>query len=268
MSAPDLAHLRILVTGATDGIGRLTVDVLAARGASVLVHGRSAEKVARTVEAVSALGGEALGFVADLASLDETRRLAREVIERCPELDVLVNNAGVGFGADRTVREVSRDGHELRFAVNYLAPFVLTEALLARDLPRRAVIDVASIGQEALDFADLECERYDGVRAYRRSKLALVMMSFDLAERRPDRIVHALHPGTLLATRMVVEAGIAPRGPVSRGAESILAVLGDALAGKPSGLYYDETRPAEANPEAYDRAARARLRAATLALVR
>jgi NAD(P)-dependent dehydrogenase (short-subunit alcohol dehydrogenase family) len=195
-------------------------------------------------------------------------QVAHEIVEHAPDLDVLINNAGVGFGRGRRLRERSRDGFELRFAVNYLAPFLLSTTLLEAALPRRAVINVASIGQEALDFDDLMFERgYEGVRAYRRSKLALVMLTFDLARDHLDRQIHALHPGTLLDTGMVRESGIAPQGPASRSAESILAVLDLALGGGASGRYFDEGQPARADPQAYDTAARSRLRQATLAFL-
>jgi NAD(P)-dependent dehydrogenase (short-subunit alcohol dehydrogenase family) len=265
--AQSLQGLTVLLTGATDGIGRLAAEALAREGAVLFVHGRNPQKLTDTVRSLNSLGAEAQGFVADLASLEQTVRLAREVIEAKRPLDVLINNAGVGFGRDGNLRQTSLDGHELRFAVNYLAPFLLTNELLAHGLPRRAVINVASIGQEPLDFGDLMTARdYSGVRGYRRSKLALVMWSFDLAERRPDIAVHVLHPGTLLGTNMVLEAGLPVQGPPSRGADAILAVLDAALAGGRSGLYFDEKRPARANEGAYDRSAWERLREASLKL--
>lgn len=258
----------MLVTGATSGIGYLAAEALARAGARVLLHGRDAGRVRQCAEQLSRVGVVSGTFVADLASLGEAAELAERVSREVPELDVLVNNAAVGFGADRRLRELSRDGHELRFAVNYLAPFLLTERLLARGLPRRAVLNVASIGQEALDFSDLMNERdYEGTRAYRRSKLALIMWSFDLAARLRDRVVHALHPGTLLDTNMVRLAGVPPRGPASRGAEVILGVLERALQGGESGLYFDELSPTRAKPPAYDLGERSRLRAATLELL-
>jgi NAD(P)-dependent dehydrogenase (short-subunit alcohol dehydrogenase family) len=253
------------LTGATSGIGRVTAEALARAGARLIVHGRDRDKVASLVEDLSHSRGDVRSLSADLASLADTARLAREVPD---DLDVLINNAGVGFGRERKVREESRDGFELRFAVNYLAPFLLTEELLARGLPRRAVINVASVGQEPLDFDDLMSARgYDGVRAYRRSKLALVMMTFDLAERHPELQVYALHPGTLLDTTMVRESGIQSLGPVSRGAETVLVVLETALAGGESGRYFDEEEPARANAQAYDAGVRQRLREAALAIV-
>jgi NAD(P)-dependent dehydrogenase (short-subunit alcohol dehydrogenase family) len=263
-----IAGRSVLVTGATGGIGYLAAQALVKGGAHVFLHGRDPGKLERSVAALSREGVVAGSFVADLASLAETAALASRVASDAPGLDVLVNNAAVGFGADRRQRETSRDGHELRFAVNYLAPLLLTERLLARGLPRRAVINVASIGQEAPDLTDLESERgYEGTLAYRRSKLALIMWSFDLAARHTDRVVHALHPGTLLDTGMVRDAGVTPRGPASRGAEVILGVVDRALQNAESALYFDELTPTRAKPPAYDPSARAQLRAATLELL-
>lgn len=262
--APKLRDTSILITGATAGIGYLTAEAMARAGAALLIHGRDRDKVARCVRALSGGGAPVRGVVADLASLEQTRQLAEQVAREAPALDVLINNAAIGFGRPGADRELSGDGHELRFAVNYLAPFLLTERLLSAGRPRRAVINVASIGQEALDFDDLMSERdYTGIRAYRRSKLALVMWTFDLAERHPELAIHSLHPGTLLDTKMVNESGIPPRGPASRGAQSIMTVLEHALGGGASGLYFDEQTPARANAQAYERAARERLRAAS-----
>jgi NAD(P)-dependent dehydrogenase (short-subunit alcohol dehydrogenase family) len=249
-----------------------TARALSSRGAELLVHGRDSRKVDRLTAELTASGAKARGLVADLSSLAETARLARQVIENVGTLDVLINNAGVGFGRDGRKRETSRDGHELRFAVNYLAAFLLTEELLAAGLPRRAVINVASAGQDTLAFEDLMSgSGYSGVQAYCRSKLAMIMMTFDGAALHPDLQFQALHPGTYLDSGMVREAGIQPLGPVSQGAESILAVLdialGAANGGDESGRYFDRTRPTRAMAQAYQPEARRKLREASLALV-
>ena len=213
-----------------------------------------------------AAGGTADGVVADLASLAEVAKLARTI---GAPLDALINNAGVGFGADRRARETSRDGFELRFAVNYLAPFVLTHGLLARGLPTGAVVNVASAGQAALDLDDLQAERgYDGVRAYCQSKLALIMFTLDLAGERPALGCNALHPGTYLDTGMVRDAGITPLGPVSQGVDSILHVLGAGLNQQTTGAYFDQQRIARADKQAYDLTVRRTLHAQTTELVR
>ena len=255
----ELAGTSVLVTGATSGVGSVLITLLRERGAIPLVHGRRAAPVAE-----AAAGGHS--FVADLASLAEVSRLADEIAATGP-LDVLVNNAGVGFGADRTRRELSYDGFELRFAVNYLSPFLLTEKLVARGLPRFAVINVASAGQAPLDEDDLMSERnYDGVLAYRRAKLALISDTLERAARDPARAYVALHPGTFLDTKMVNEAGIAPRGTAEEGAQAVLSAIEHALSGE-SGVYFDRTQPAQAEPEAYDVRAQQRLRAHTLELL-
>ncbi len=263
----SIKNLRILVTGATAGIGRVTADMLASREAVVLVHGRAPDRVGAAVAELTRAGGRAEGFVADLSSLEQVVRLARQ-ISAAGGLDVLVNNAGVGFGHDRRQREVSADGLELRFALNYLAPFVLTHELTHRSLPTRAVVNLASIGQQELDFDDLLSERsYDGITAYRRSKLALIAWTFDLAAAHPGLGCLALHPGTLLDTSMVRDAGINPQGPVQRGGDSTCFVIERALQGI-TGRYFDEQREARALSQAYDAVARASLRERTMALVR
>ncbi len=251
----------MLVTGATSGVGEALVPALAERGASVLVHGRDAARVA---ELASTLPG-ATGFVADLASLAEVARFAEEVCAAGP-LEVLVNNAGVGFGSDRKRREVSADGYELRFAVNYLAPFLLTELLGAQGLPSRAVVNLSSAGQAPIDRADLMSERnYDGTLAYRRSKLALIADTFQRAAQGGPRTFLTLHPGTFLATKMVREANITPQGTVASGVQAVLHVLDAALSGQ-TGRYFERESPAEPDVTASDSAAQDWLREQALRL--
>ena len=239
---------------------------MAAGGGHLLVHGRSPDRVAALVDRLRVAGGTVDGLVADLASLAEVVELARRI--RAP-LDALINNAGVGFGADRRASESSHDGFELRFAVNYLAPFVLTRGLLARGLPTRAVVNVASAGQQALDLDDLQTAHgYDGVHAYCRSKLALIMLTLDLAHERPELTCNALHPGTYLDTGMVRDAGIKPLGPASQGVDSILHVLGSGVNEHTTGAYFDQQRVARADQQAYDVTVRRALHAQTTELVR
>ena len=174
----------VLITGSTDGVGRAVATRLAAAGARVLVHGRDAARGDAVVAAIRAGGGEAEFLRADLSSLQEVRRLADDVGDKTRRLDILINNAGVGTGGTNGQRQVSRDGHELRFAVNHLAGFLLTRLLLPRiqaAAPAR-IVNVASAGQQAIDFADVMLEHgYSGTRAYCQSKLAQVMFTIDLA---------------------------------------------------------------------------------------
>ncbi|MDB5101354.1 MAG: retinol dehydrogenase [Cyanobacteria bacterium RYN_339] len=239
--------MKILITGATSGLGRYLAEQLA-REHDVLVHGRDRE---RTEQLAAQLGARA--YVADLADLDQVRRLASEV----PPVDVLINNAGIGYGKER---EVSAQGHELRLAVMYLAPVLLT-----RLIPAAQVLNIGSLGQASIDFDDLMLERdYDGINAYRRAKLALAMATFDLAAERPDLRVNVVHPATFMDTNMVRGGGGTPLNTVAHGGEATLRVL--AMPG--TGQFFNEDQPAEAHADAYQLALRARLREATEPLLR
>jgi NAD(P)-dependent dehydrogenase (short-subunit alcohol dehydrogenase family) len=257
-----------MVTGATSGIGLATARRLAAGGAIVVVHGRERARADRAVAQIRAGGGEAESVVADLGSLRDTVRLAHEVAERGPALDALISNAGVGPGSPGGRREVSRDGIELRFAVNYLAHYALTGELLRRGLPRRAIVNVSSIGQAPIDFDDPLLERrYDGWQAYCQSKLAQVMLTFDLAPASPGVGVNALHPGTFLDTGMVREMGVRPQGTPENGAEAIVSLLEKSLTEGMTGRYFDVKSPALPDPQADDPDARRRLRELSEALL-
>ncbi len=255
----------VLITGATSGLGRYLAEELAGSGWQVLAHGRDPGRVA---DLCAVLGRDARGYVADLASLGDVRDLAASVRAQVPRLDVLVNNAGVGFGAPGEGRQVSADGHELRFAVNYLAPVLLTRLLvplLTASAPSR-IVNVGSLGQVAFDPADAEFEHgYDGVEAYRRSKLALAAFTFDLASRlQPARVtVNCLHPATLMDTAMVTFAGITPVSRVEEGVEATMRLITDPDLGRVTGQFFDGLQASPARPEAYDPQFRARLAAVT-----
>ena len=239
-------RLKVLVTGATDGLGRGVAAELRRRGAEVLVHGRSAERA----EAVASEIGAAGVHVADFASLAQVRALADEL----PPVDVLVNNAGV---IERE-RQVTEDGYELTFQVNHLSHFLLTLRLLERNAPRR-VVNVASAGQARPDFDDLMLEHgYEPWRAYRQSKLAQIMFAFELAERAPAGVTSdALHPATFMDTDMVRQI----RGPgsaqstVAEGADAVMHLIDTPGTGR----YFDGQEEAAADPQAYDADARKRL---------
>jgi NAD(P)-dependent dehydrogenase (short-subunit alcohol dehydrogenase family) len=260
----DVTGRTVLVTGSTDGLGRALALELAAGGATVLLHGRDPVKGERTVRDIrAATGSDRLAFyLADLSSLADVRSLAEQVLAEHERLNVLVNNAGIGRGDGS--REVSEDGYELRLAVMYLAPFLLTrllEPLLVESAPAR-IVNVASAGQAPIDFDDLMLEQgYSGTHAYCQSKLALVMLTLDQAEALRDRGVTAncLHPGTFMPTKMVLEAGVRPVDSLESGVEATMRVVSAPELADVTGTYFDRTRKAQALEQAYDREARCRL---------
>jgi NAD(P)-dependent dehydrogenase (short-subunit alcohol dehydrogenase family) len=249
----------VLVTGATDGLGRALAKALTADGHTVLVHGRSEDRIAATL---AELDGDARAYRADLASLAQVDRLADEVLAAEPQLDALVNNAGIGSDIPGGgARQESADGVELRFAVNYLAGYRLTRRLLDRlrdDAPSR-IVNVSSAGQEPIDFGDVMLERdYSGVRAYCQSKLAQILFTFDLDEELRGSGVTAscLHPSTYMPTKIVHS----PVSTIADGVEATMRLL-TAPADEVGGRYFHVLREARADPQAYDADARANLRA-------
>jgi NAD(P)-dependent dehydrogenase (short-subunit alcohol dehydrogenase family) len=251
----------VLITGATSGLGRYLARELAGSGWQVLAHGRDPARVA---ELTAELGGGARSYVADLASLDQVRELAAGVRAEVPRLDVLVNNAGIGFGAPGEGRQVSADGYELRFAVNYLAPVLLTRRLvplLTASAPSR-VVNVGSLGQVPFDPAEAGFEHgYSGVDAYRRSKLALAAFTFGLASELEGTgvTVNCLHPATFMDTAMVTQGGITPVSTVEQGGEATMRLITDPALDAVTGQFFDGLETSRARPEAYEPRFRAEL---------
>ncbi|HEX4307369.1 MAG TPA: SDR family NAD(P)-dependent oxidoreductase [Solirubrobacterales bacterium] len=257
-----------LVTGATDGLGLGVAERLAGMGMTVHLHGRSAEKLAAAAgEIVAATGNDKIHtHRADFASLAEVHALAEE-IGALPALHLLVNNAGIGSGLpDSPDREESSDGLELRFAVNYLASFVLTTSLLPlleRSAPARVVM-VASLGQASLDFDDPQLERslYEGRRAYAQSKLAQISFANELAYRlSPDAevTVNSLHPATFMPTKIVLDERGTSVDALDRGVDSTVHLATDPALDGVTGRFFDREAEARAEDQAYDPEARRRL---------
>jgi NAD(P)-dependent dehydrogenase (short-subunit alcohol dehydrogenase family) len=256
----------IVITGATDGLGRGLATVLAPTGARLILHGRNQEKGRALIEQ---LRPDAIGELefrrADLSSFDEVRDLADELLDE-ERLDVLVNNAGIGTtepGGGSRVESV--DGYELRFAVNYLAPFLLTRMVLSR-LERSApsrIVNVSSAGQAPIDFDDVMLEQnYDPVQAYCQSKLALVMFTFDLAEELEYTGVTAncLHPATYMPTNMVRDAGLEPVTPLEDGVAATRRLVDSDEVEGINGHYFDGIMESAPHAQAEDPDARRRLR--------
>jgi NAD(P)-dependent dehydrogenase (short-subunit alcohol dehydrogenase family) len=265
----------ILITGATDGLGRALAYRLAADGATLILHGRDPVKlnhVAGEIQETHAVD-RPITLLADLAELAQVYQLATNVRAATTRLDVLVNNAGIGAGQpDGRTRRTSTDGYELRFAVNYLAGFLLTLQLLPllrASAPAR-IVNVASLGQHPLDFDDLMLERgYSGIRAYGQGKLAQIMSGFELARRvSPSEItVNSLHPATFMPTKMVLEAIGHSIDSLEDGVTSTRRLISDPNLSDVTGKFFDQAREAKANAQAYDVSARAELWKRSLKLV-
>jgi len=261
-----------LVTGATAGLGRAVALALATSGMHILVHGRDAKRAAAVVDSITSSGGTAQAVLADLASLDEVRVLADRVTADHGSIALLVNNAGIGAGRPPyRRRQLSADGHELRFAVNYLAPALLARRLIPalRNAAPARIVNVGSVGQAPVDFADLRMDAgYTGTQAYYRSKFALAAFTFDLAEELDGSgiTVNCLHPASLMNTHMVRESLIPPMSTVSAGVKAVLN-LATGPDGTGTGRYFDGVTQARAHEGTYDPATRSRLRTITAELL-
>src|ERR1700761_7337012 len=269
----DMHGKTVLITGSTDGVGRYVAGELAKQGAHVLLHGRDAARAKTLIDEIRGRGHTAPQFFqADLSSLAGARQLAEAVKAGRSKIDVFVSNAGIGSMNGGAERQVSADGHELRFAVNYLSGFLLAYLLLPlikAAAPSR-IVNVASLGQQPIDFDDVMITKnYSGTRAYAQSKLSQIMFTIDLADELKGTgvTVNSLHPATYMNTTMVREGGITPISTVEQGGEASLHLaVGDDMEGK-SGLFYDGLREAKANKQAYDATSREKLRKLSLQLI-
>jgi retinol dehydrogenase-14 len=268
-----MAGRTVLVTGGNGGIGRATALGLARMGAHLAICGRDpARTEAATGEIRAAGGGQVDAFVADLSCESEVRRLAGEVLQRLPRIDVLVNSVG-GYW---NTRHVTADGLERTFAVNHLAPFLLTNLLLDRleqSAPARVVtVSSNAHAQGRIDFADLQGQRsWSGARAYSQSKLANVLFSYELARRLPATSVtaNALHPGVVrtsfgaedparIQRRFVPFVRPFMKTPAQGAATSIHVACAPDLE-QVSGRYFANSKPKRSSKPSYDQATAARL---------
>lgn len=254
----------VLITGSTGGLGREVALRVAATGAHVIIHGRNVERGNEVVAQITQDGkGSARFFRVDLADLNAVHEFAKTIRKNYDRLDILINNAGIATTRSGG-REVSSDGYELMFAVNYLSGFLLTRELLTLliDSAPSRIINVASAAQAALDFDNVMLEKdYRGMKAYAQSKLAQIMFTIDLSLELEGAGVMAvsLHPATMMDTDMVVEdLGMEPRTSVHEGADAVMhLVTGLDLV---SGQYYMGLNPGRARDQAYDAAAREQLK--------
>lgn len=253
----------MLVTGSTSGLGREVARRLAADGAHVIVHGRNVERGEALVEEIASAGaGSARFYRADFASFAQVREFAEAIVRDYDRLDVLVNNAGFGSAPDDE-RLLSEDGHELRFQVNYLSPFLLTRMLLPliRESAPARIVNVSSLAQQPIDWDDVMIENdFSGRRAYAQSKLAQVAFTFDLHEELAGTgvMINSLHPATYMPTGMVQRLGIEPRATIDEGAVAVLQLVrSDDIEG---GQFFRGLVAERAHDQAYDLESRARLK--------
>jgi retinol dehydrogenase 14 len=273
IDGPSMAGRTVLVTGATTGIGRATAVGLAAMGAHLAITGRDRERTEGAARQIRAAGGGQVDvFVADLSAQAQVRRLADEVLQRLPRIDVLVNNVGGYWNS----RHVTADGLERTFALNHLAPFLLTNLLLER-LKRSAPARVVTVSSNAhamgrIDFDDLQGERsYSGARAYNQSKLANVLFSYELARRLQATSVtaNALHPGVVRTSFGAEDPGRVQRLFVpllrpfmkspTRGAATSIHLASAADLQQVTGRYFANSKPRRSAERSHDEAAAARL---------
>ncbi len=257
----------VLITGATDGLGKLVAVRAAKARANLIMHGRNQAKGERLLEEIRSItANESLHYYnADFASLQQVKALSLKVKEEHPQLHVLINNAGIGGGPKgNSKRELSADGFELRFAVNYLAHFLLTQnllPLLEQSAPAR-IIHVSSIGQAPIDFSDIMMEKkYDSYTAYCRSKLAQIMYGMELAEqlKQTGVTVNSLHPATLMNTNMVYDYFGHISSSVEEGADVVEYVAFSKETEGITGAYFNQKKPANPNAQAYQAEARKKL---------
>lgn len=243
----------ILITGSTDGIGKLAAIKLAKDGHHIYVHGRNSQKLKSVIAEIKQVSNNQhiSGFPANFSNLEDIRKLAEQVKTEISKLDILINNAGVYKSSNDTVK-----AGDIRFVVNYLAPFVLTKELFPilhkTDEPR--VINLSSAAQSSVSLeALLGSEKLTANEAYAQSKLALTMWSFYLAEQQSDVSTIAVNPGSLLNTNMVKEAFGHHWSSADKGAD-ILYELAISENHNSSGKYFDNDKGtyANAHPDAYN----------------
>ncbi|MFK0334670.1 SDR family NAD(P)-dependent oxidoreductase [Rhizobium sp. NPDC090275] len=254
-----------VITGATDGMGRVVAPQLAEAGYHVVVHGRSAERGAEVVDTIKKAGGSAEFMGANLASLADIRRFATELKSRFPKIHLFINNAGIGTGPEDAAREFSDDGLERRFAVNYLSVYLLTRLVqdsVIAAAPSR-IVNVASDGQQAIDFSNVQLERdYSGEAAYCRSKVAEIMFTLDLSEELKGKgvTVNTMHPSSFMDTTMVRQMKHAVVESIDVGAGHLADLALNPKFDGVTGRYLNRGVDMPANEQCYDLAARKKLR--------
>jgi NAD(P)-dependent dehydrogenase (short-subunit alcohol dehydrogenase family) len=258
-----MADTLILITGATDGIGKQSALELAAKGNSLIIHGRNEDKTVETAHWLTEKTGNTNinYYIADFADLAQVRDTAKRIRENIDKLDVLINNAGIYMNK----REVTKNGYETQFAVNHLAPVLLTMELLPvlKATPKSRIVNVASKAhyRADFDFENINGEKhYDGYEAYANSKLANILFTYELAERLTgdDVTVNCLHPG-VIETKLLREGFGGGGDSLEKGAETIVYLALSDDVNNVTGKYFDECKEAVSSPASHNDDIRKRL---------
>lgn len=233
----------ILITGSTDGIGKLTAIKLAENGHHIIVHGRNADKLKDAISEIKAkaTNEKVSGFVSDFSDFDTIKKMIEEISNEFPSIDVLINNAGV-FNSPK---EKTNDGLDIRFAVNYFAPYLLTNGLLSnlKNSTSSRIINLSSAAQSSVNIEALAGNKQLSTQeAYAQSKLALTMWSFAFAKANPQIITIAVNPGSLLNTKMVQEAYGQYWSSADKGADILFDLAVSEKYKDSSGKYFDNDK--------------------------
>ena len=244
----------VLITGSTDGIGKLVAIKLAQEGHKIYLHGRNSAKLATVISEIKeqTKNNNIKGFVADFSNFKDVKQMANQVKQDLSKLDVLINNAGVY----KSNKNQNYDGLDIRFLVNYLAPFLLTNELvyLLKRGEESRIINLSSAAQSSIDYEVLTgAKKSSASETYAQSKLALTMWSFYLAKQEPSLKVIAVNPGSLLNTKMVKEAFGNHWSPADKGANILYKLALSDDYQDASGKYFDNDQGifAQAHPDAY-----------------
>ncbi|TXE11573.1 SDR family NAD(P)-dependent oxidoreductase [Seonamhaeicola algicola] len=245
----------ILITGSTDGIGKLTALKLAEEGHEIYLHGRSEDKLNTVINELKEASNNKniKGFIADFSDLNAVKQMAKQINKDVDKLDILINNAGIY----KTATNKTKDDLDIRMAVNYLAPFILTENIISvlekGNQPR--IVNLSSAAQSTVQKGILSGDAtVNASESYAQSKLALTMWSFNFAKQHSNITTIAVNPGSLLNTKMAKEAYGQHWSPAQKGVDILYSLAMDSIHANKTGTYFDNDRGGynNAHPDAYD----------------
>jgi len=253
-SYKNLQNKTVLITGATDGIGKQTAFEMLKYGAKIIVHGRNRERLKETVKFLKTSGNDNIYEVhSDFASLNQVKLMLNTILNTFSTIDIIINNAAE-FLHERVITE---NGFERQFQVNYLAHFYISEMLLPllQNVENSRIVNVSSmIHSPTVDFENLQAEKsYKGANVYALTKTLNILHAYKTAEMCNDKKtkVHCLHPG-VIETKLL-NAAWSGGAPVSAGAAELIYASASEIGAQMNGLYFENRRPVQSNPITYDK---------------